>query len=273
MCVLLLSGCSTRFAYNNIDWLIYWYLDDYVELNNEQEKQFDSMLGEWIVWHKKEELPRYQAQLQTLIDDVRNNTITYERLSYHRNTARTHWERARSYVAPDLITLAKKLDQNQVNYLFSALEEKNAEEEKEMLEDAEKSEAKRNAQWIKRNQKNIKRWLGQLSSEQERFIEQFRERFESTGMFWLQYRRDYQQALREVFAKSGRGADFETQLYELIIEPEQYRSAAFNAASDNNLQASSDYFRGLLERSSNKQINKLANEIEDLRDDVVSLQR
>ena len=29
--LMLLAGCSTKFTYNNLDWLIHWYVDDYVE--------------------------------------------------------------------------------------------------------------------------------------------------------------------------------------------------------------------------------------------------
>ncbi len=70
LCVLLLGGCSAKFAYNNVDWLIYWYLDDYVELNNEQEDMFDDMLSNWIGWHKQQELPQYKSQLEDIVANI-----------------------------------------------------------------------------------------------------------------------------------------------------------------------------------------------------------
>nr|WP_257713444.1 hypothetical protein [Vibrio neptunius] len=33
-----LTGCSTKFVYNNMDWLLVEYLEDFVELNDEQEE-------------------------------------------------------------------------------------------------------------------------------------------------------------------------------------------------------------------------------------------
>ena len=48
--IVLLSGCSTKFAYNNIDWLVNWYIDDYVVLDTQQEKQFDAILDKWTAW-------------------------------------------------------------------------------------------------------------------------------------------------------------------------------------------------------------------------------
>ena len=42
---ILLTGCSSKFAYNNIDWLMYWYIDDYVELDKSQKSLLDGVLG------------------------------------------------------------------------------------------------------------------------------------------------------------------------------------------------------------------------------------
>ena len=33
------TGCSSKFAYNNLDWLVYWYVDDYIEFSDQQEEQ------------------------------------------------------------------------------------------------------------------------------------------------------------------------------------------------------------------------------------------
>ena len=34
---LTFTGCGTKFVYNNLDWLLIEYLDDFVELTTEQE--------------------------------------------------------------------------------------------------------------------------------------------------------------------------------------------------------------------------------------------
>lgn len=62
--LLSLSSCSSKFAYNNLDWWVYWYLDDYIELNDRQEEQFDDYLNNWLSWHKRSELNRYKAHLE-----------------------------------------------------------------------------------------------------------------------------------------------------------------------------------------------------------------
>lgn len=273
VCVLLLSGCSTTFAYNNINWLIYWYLDDYVELNNQQEDMFDDMLSNWMSWHKQNELPQYQAQLDDIINDIQNKNITEQSIKAHRERARDHWVRARAHVAPDIVKLGATLSQDQLIYLFANLEKENVDDEEEMAERNRLKPQERVDKWIKRNQKGIRQWMGALSDEQEQFIGTFYGRFESTGPHWVAYKREYQQHLREVFALPLRDEAFEQKLYELIVDPEKFRTPSFEAAMEVNTQASTEYMMGLMAMASDKQSKNLVDELDDLRKDVLSLQK
>ena len=40
--IIFLTSCSSKLAYNNLDWWVYWYMDDYIELKDEQEEKFDA---------------------------------------------------------------------------------------------------------------------------------------------------------------------------------------------------------------------------------------
>ena len=35
------SGCAVKLVYNQLDWLIPWYLSDYLDMNGEQDDFFD----------------------------------------------------------------------------------------------------------------------------------------------------------------------------------------------------------------------------------------
>jgi len=271
--VLLLGGCSAKFAYNNVDWLIHWYIDDYVELNNAQEDMFDDMLGNWMLWHRQQELPQYKRQLSDIVTDIKNNNITEQSITQHRERAREHWVRARSHVAPDLVALGATLSQEQVIYLFANLEKRNVEDEEELKENQALSSNQRVEKWIERNQKGMRRWLGKLSDEQEAFIATFYQRFESTRPFWLAYKREYQQQLRQVFALAERDETFEQKMHELIVNPGQFRSLEFKTAMKANTAAGSEYLIGLMSLTSTKQIERLLDEIDDLQDDLRGLQR
>lgn len=271
LCVLLLSGCSAKFAYNNASWLVYWYLDDYVELNNQQERQFDQMLSKWFDWHRSIELPKYQAHFGELISDIKTNKIDEARVFYHRQKTRDHWARVRTHIAPDIVTIAKTLNEKQVTYLLTKLEKDNLESEEENTEDKGLTLVQQNKKWIKRNQKGAKKWIGKLNNEQKLHITQFRDRFEKTSDYWLNYKRAYQQALSELFAASDRSNEFEDKLLALIIYPETYRSDAFLLAFDANSKASAEYLIGIMDLADKKQMNRLIIEISDVREDIISL--
>lgn len=273
MSVLLLTGCSTKFAYNNVNWLIYWYLDDYVELNTSQEKQFDGYLEGWMSWHKQQELPQYKAQLDEIMQDIKNGNINHQSIEKHRLIARAHWERARSHVAPELAELGATLSDEQVAELFENLEKENLEDEEEMQENSELSSEKRIKKWVKNNQKQTKNWIGKLSKKQNAFIADYYGKFESTGKFWLAYKREYQSQLKDVLNAENKNDEFKSKLQALIENPEQFRSAEFETAMDINQQTSADYMISLFEMTSDKQRRKLLGEIEDLQDDIDDLMK
>ena len=66
MFTLFLTGCSAKLVYNYADWLIFWKIGDYVELNSEQKKVLENKVEELQNWHRTEELPYYSALLKQL---------------------------------------------------------------------------------------------------------------------------------------------------------------------------------------------------------------
>ena len=234
---------------------------------------FDEMLEEWMLWHKQEELPKYQLQLEDIISDIKSDNVDAESIRLHRERAREHWVRARTYVAPDLVRLAGTLSPDQVVYLFASLDKENREDEEEINEKLALDEKKKIDKWTKNNQKGIKKWTGKLTEEQKVLVASFHNRFESTSQFWLAYKREYQQQLREVFATAERDEVFEKRLYELIVDPEKFRSLPFQTAMDANAQASTEYILELLGLLSEKQLAKLVEEIEEFRQDTINLQK
>ena len=73
--LLAVTACSaTQFIYNRVDILVRWYLDDYVSLDRDQRARFDQRLEVFLEWHRSEELPSYvvllDESLAILDDDV-----------------------------------------------------------------------------------------------------------------------------------------------------------------------------------------------------------
>lgn len=267
---LILSGCSTLFAYKNADWLFYWYLDDYITLTDEQEPELDTYLKSWLAWHKAVELDHYAQHLMDIKADFKNGTITAESIQGHRDTLLSHWQRAKHKVAPDVVAMANTLNQAQVSELFDELQE--AEQEK--LADLEKrSEAKRKKRFIKRREKGARRWIGKLSTEQKQLIADLYTNQHNTQKFWTEYRLTYQKKLRTLFTSSARGEQFNHTLTQLLLYPEQLRSDSLNEFNEHNSAVNTQFLLAMYHSLSDKQKRHFIEEVDDLLDDISELKK
>lgn len=76
---LLLTSCTyfiARFAYNNIDWWIIDYTNDYFSLSKQQKEQIETQLDALRPWHKEIMLPRIALLLQRIESYAQQPTIT-----------------------------------------------------------------------------------------------------------------------------------------------------------------------------------------------------
>ena len=94
---------------------------------------------------------------------------------------------------------------------------------------------------------------------------------ESTREYWLQYKADYQAALRSAFANRQNNENFKAELLDLLTNPEQFRSDAFNAASEKNSMKSKEFLMTMLGLSSEKQRKHLLGEITEYKEDFQDL--
>lgn len=265
--VLLLSGCSTKFVYKNFDWLVYWYVDDFIELSNEQELLFDEKLVAWLEWHKTVEVPKYIAHLDELSEDIRMKQISLDKMDYHQQKAAEHWTRLKERIIPDLVEMAPTLSSEQVESMFKEIDEINKEEAKEREEFLAKSPEQRTEKSIKRNNKNVERWLGDMTAEQESLIENTHGQYHSNGELWLEYRIRYQAELRSLFNEPDRGDKFKAELQKLLMHPEEYRSTSLNQRNVENSLKYKEFLLNVDALATEQQRMHLLGEIADFMDD------
>ena len=271
--LLFLSSCSSKFAYDNIDWWVYWYLDDYIELNSEQEAQFDDYLNNWLQWHKSSELARYKAQLEQIKQQVINNELDYTQVTTHFEHAKAHWARVRNEVSPELVKMAKNLSDEQIVTLFAALEKENKEEEEELAAIEEDSAEERMEKRIERMEENVSARIGKLSKEQKQIIATYADQFVPTMEEWISYRRNIQNAARRLFVARRVDSEFENKLLVLMKQPETYRSKAFNEASEHNTKTMATMIAEVASTLTTKQKDKLIENIDEFIETIENFQR
>ncbi len=271
--LIFLTSCSSKLAYNNLDWWVYWYMDDYIELKDEQEEKFDAYLQNWLSWHKNSELTRYKAHLEDVKRQIENGTLDYETIFNHLERGRTHWERVRDEISPQLATIAKTLDDEQVVNLFAALEKDNKEEEEERQEALDKSEAQRLKDRIERIEETISERIGRLSGEQKQIVSTYAQQFISTGDAWLEYRRNIQNAARKLFVTRRQNEQFEEELVALMQNPDDYKSEVYKQSSAHNMTVTATLLAEIISTLSEKQRKTLVENVDELIETVDNFKR
>ncbi|WP_076011250.1 DUF6279 family lipoprotein [Alteromonas abrolhosensis] len=271
--LIFLTSCSSKLAYNNLDWWVYWYMDDYIELKDEQEEKFDAYLQNWLRWHKNSELTRYKAHLEDVKRQIENGTLDSETIFNHLERGRAHWERVRDEISPQLATIAKTLDDEQVVNLFAALEKDNKEEEEERQEALDKSEAQRLKDRIERIEETISERIGRLSGEQKQIVSTYAQQFISTGDAWLEYRRNIQNAARKLFVTRRQNEQFEEELVALMQNPDDYKSEVYKQSSAHNMTVTATLLAEIFSTLSEKQRKTLVENVDELIETVDNFRR
>ena len=265
---LFLTGCSSKFAYNNLDWLLYWYLDDYVELDKAQKARFDEKLEKWLKWHREEELARYKADLVDLKNRINQGPLTEEELLQALGLGRKHWEHLRDKLAPELSEMAAFLHDEQVKELFEKLEKDNLDEEEEWNEEKDEERIENRA---KRIQKQIKNSIGKLTKQQIEIVEQYAPQFTSNFENWLSYRRTIQAEAKTLFDSRKEDSEFSKKLLVIMTQPELYQSEEYKAASLANRQLSARMIAEINQTLTKKQTRRLNRELDNLIEDIDDL--
>ncbi|MGQ3053938.1 MAG: DUF6279 family lipoprotein [Roseateles sp.] len=158
MAILLLGlvGCSSlSLAYNQLPLLGGLWADRYLDLDSGQKARLKDRLQAWQAWHRREELPQWQALLRQAQAALEGGITPQELLALERG-ARASAERSLQRAAPLAAPLLAELRPEQWQHLQKTLDEKTAEWREKQTGDGAADERG------KRYTKNLERWLGDL---------------------------------------------------------------------------------------------------------------
>lgn len=114
---LALSACSTvKLGYSTLPNVVWWWLDSYVDFDDQQESRVQDEIAALHAWHRKQELPRL-VDLLFRMEQIAPGEITGPQacaiVAEVQQRGRALWERAESGVA----TIAIGLHQRQLRHL------------------------------------------------------------------------------------------------------------------------------------------------------------
>ena len=230
-CVVLgLAACSsatlTRMAYNNaalaytnLAPMLTWMVDDYVDLDGGREDWVRGRLDRVLAWHRAEELPRYRALLQSILEKS-EAPFRVEDIAAKQREIRAGYHRVLEHVIPDTAEFLATLDSGEAAQIERKFIEDNRKYVKESVRGTPEERIDRRA---KRFIGHLESWVGSLESPQRALVfERYRDLTDLSEELLGERRFRQGETLAMLKARSSR-TQVEASLKKIFINTESWR--------------------------------------------------
>lgn len=266
--LLLAAGCGLRFFYTQLDWLVPWYVKDYITLDGDQRALLETRLLQRLDWHCRTQVPDYAQWLRRAEQRLVEGDLELADLEGHAEQAEVFWRELMAAIAPDAAEILAAADDAQVHELFANFEDRNRKVREEYLEPAQ---AERHAQRVERMERRLRRWFGPMNPGQRELIEAWSAELAPVAEDWLENRRRWQARLGAALERRAQRPEFDALIAELLGEPEAHWSEAYRARVEANRQRTLALLLDLYKFSTPRQQARLLREVRSLATDFERL--
>lgn len=262
--LLALAGCSTRFFYNRLDFLVPWHLRDYVSLEREQRALLDRELAGFLDWHRQQELPRYHqllAQARERLDDG----FTQEDAAFLTGEAQRALDRLQWRSLEWMLPLGQSLTDEQILEFIASLREQQSEYQEKYLE---RDEQQYRDDACERLDDNVRRFLGRLEQAQKERLHRACGELIRSDHLWLASRAAW---IEELEGLLQREPGWQQRLRDSLASRDERLPEGYREAWTHNLGVLQLAVVEVIARRSERQDQHLARELERLQADLVAL--
>ncbi len=252
---LLLSACSTSFTYNKLDWLIPWYVGNYVDLKAEQKDLLKIRLDPLLGWHRKEELAGYISLLNKIESDL-ENPVDPEIVRNWMSEVRQAIDRIEFRLLQLSLGLGETMNNEQIADFTSSLMEKQQEYRDEYSKRSNEEYAEDN---YKRLAKNLRRFSGKLNDEQEQKLQRAAESMQRFDLPWLE---DRELWLGKMIKLLQREPGWQHAIMQAYQQRDENRSEEYELTLEHNIQVLSETFAAILNDLDDRQRSRFLKKIE-----------
>lgn len=262
---VFLSACSsTSFVYNRLDFFLPWYLDDYVELNREQERYLDELLQPFLEWHRTEELPVY-IELLNRVSAKRQSPVGAAEVEGWVDVGRAAIYRLESRAVDWMLLLGEQLSEEQLVEFVDALRRENAKFEKKLLDRTEQEFVEDTYDSMR---KHTTTYLGRLSKEQKKRLLDASERMQRVDRYWLADQKAWVEKLAVLLQ---REPGWQERIRDAVVARRNPSSKNYDAALKHNTALIRNVVVALLNDLSERQARHLDKALADLRGDLIEI--
>jgi exonuclease VII large subunit len=226
--ITAVAACTFKTVYNRLDYLIPEYIEGMVTLDDVLEEKLEQSTLVLLEWHRNTQLKQYADWLSALQRDMATQ-LTEQQLEQRITEMDRFWRSLSAKVNDEMADLLPLLNKEQQNELFMNIEDSNDEFREEFVD---LTEEQRIEDYAERISDTYQSWIGELTDEQQRKVEQAATELVSTAELRLQRRLQWQRGIREILAeeetaqnKSGRLRQFLSGFEDIDDETMEEKSA------------------------------------------------
>ncbi|AZF01256.1 putative lipoprotein [Pseudomonas orientalis] len=265
---LALAGCNrVGLAYRNLDVIIPWTLNDYLDMNAGQKSWFNDTLKEHLAWHCTTQLPGYLDWLDRLQQMVDSNQVTDAALQARTVEAKQAIAEIAREITPSAVQLLQGLDDQQVKEMNDALAKDLRKRQDEYLKPPLAEQIKERAE---RMSKRLDAWIGPLSASQQQRVMDWSVALGDQNSAWIGNRAHWQTRFSEA-VQQRNSPGFAQKMQQLLVDRESLWTPEYRAAYAQTEAAARSLIVDLMAQSTAQQRMKLTQKIDSVRNDFKAL--
>ncbi len=255
---LLVAGCTMSFTYNHLDWLIPWYVDDYVDLSRQQRQLLQGQLGPVLQWHREEELERYLEILDQIEADLAGEVSAAQVRSWADEIIAAV-ERVEENMVSVALQFGATLSDEQLAEFMESVWDEHREYEEDFLGRTDEEYVEENAENL---EELLERFTGRLNDGQKAILLQAAESLQRFDAVWVE---DHEKWLNTLGPLLQRKPGWEDAIREAYANRTRQRSPQYTQLLEYNMEVVSQAIADVLNRLSDRQRKHVDDEIEDFR--------
>lgn len=267
LCVALLSGCSVKLAYNNLERLVRWQVSDYIDMSPAQRELFKREFRKIHDWHRRTHLPQYAAYVRQITPQLSDGADA-DKMDSMSDQIVVWAEEVEEQTMPLIIDMLAGLSDEQVAALPARLAESNIEWSES---ETGLSPAEAQAAWAEDFVDTMKTFTGRLNKTQRAYIARRALEYQPERVLWSQYRQRFQTALLELLEQREDPVTFAPAYRALIDRRESFYGEELTVLFEQNENLSQDVAANVLNTLTERQMETLQNNLLDLAEDLEAL--
>jgi hypothetical protein len=196
--MVAVAGCSSiRFTYNHGDTLLYWWLNNYLDLDSDQAGWVKKDIDNLFQWHRKTQLRDYAQLLANGQRQLAGNLTQADLMADYRDI-KGRTELLAYKALPELADLARSMRPEQIAQMEKKFAKNNEDfRRKFMRGDLEERQKAR----FKKSMEQFDLWFGHFSAEQEAVLRKASDARVLDNDIWLDERIRRQKRIVAVLRK------------------------------------------------------------------------